>query len=96
MERELVSSAYEAYAARIPLKNFAAPQKYGKLHVIAENSHNHPEMTEQCSRCSLPTGSEASDQKSENVKTCEMPMPTSTPIFIVISCIKTQLQEHGT
>ena len=61
MERELVSSAYEAYAARIPLKNFAAPQKYGKLHVIAENSHNHPEMTKQCLRSSLPTGSEASD-----------------------------------
>ena len=33
-------------------------------------------------------GSEASEQKSENVKTCEMPMPTSTLIFIVIGCIK--------
>ena len=67
-----------------------------KMHFIAENSHNHPEMTKQCLRCSLPTGSEASDHKSKNVKPCKMPMPTSTPIFIVIGCIKTQHQEHST
>ena len=47
-----------------PSKNFTEAPKYVKMHFIAENSHNHPEMTEQCLRCSLPTGSEASDQKS--------------------------------
>ena len=81
---ELVSSAYKADSARVPLKFFTVPQKYGKLHVIAENSQNHTEMTEQCSRCSLPTGSEASDQKSENVKSCAMPMPTYDPIIVII------------
>ena len=96
MVLELVSSAYKADTAMIPSKKFTKPPKYVKMHVIAENSHDHPEMTKQCLRSSLPTGSEASDQKSENVKTCEMPMPTSTPIFIVIGCIKKLHQGHGT
>ena len=48
-------------------------------------------MTKQCSRCSLPTGSEASDQKSENVKSCAMPMLTYDLIFVIIHWIKAQL-----
>ena len=53
-------------------------------------------MTKQCSRCSLPTGSEASDQKSENVKLCAIPMPTCNPIFVIIRWIKAQLFAQGT
>ena len=70
---------------------FTEPPKYVKLHVIAENSENRPEITEPRSRCLLPTGSEASDQKSENVKSCAMPMPTYNPIFVIIRWIKAQL-----
>ena len=36
---------------------FTEPPKYVKLHVIAGICQNSPEMTEQCSRCSMPTGS---------------------------------------
>ena len=64
--------------------------KYVKLHVIAENIHNRPEMTEQCSRCSLPTGS---DQKSEKVKSCTTPMPTSTLIFLIVGCVRNLVLE---
>ena len=53
-------------------------------------------MTKQCSRWSLPTGSEASDQKSENVKSCAIPMPTCNPIFVIIRWIKAQLFAQGT
>ena len=48
MVLELVSSAYKADTAMIPSKNFTEAPKYVKMHFIAENSHNHPEMTEQC------------------------------------------------
>ena len=75
---------------------FTEPPKYVKLHVMAENSENRPEITEPCSRCSLPTGSKASDQESENVKSCGMHMPTYHPIFVIIRWIKTQLFAQGT
>ena len=71
---------------------FTEPPKYVKLHVIAENCQNSPEMTEQCSRCSLPTGPEASDQKSENVKPCAKLMPTYDFIFVIIHSFKTSLR----
>ena len=58
---------------------------------MAENSYHLREMIEQCSRCSLPTGSGTSDQKSENVKSCVTPMPTNDPIFVMIRFIKTPL-----
>ena len=61
---------------------------------MAENSYHLREMVEQCSRCSLPTGSEASDQKSENVKSFVMPMPTNDPIFVMIRFIKTPLHDE--
>ena len=48
-------------------------------------------MIEQSSRCSLLTGAEASDQKSENVKSSATPMTTYHPIFIMIGRIKPQL-----
>ena len=64
--------------------------KYVKLHVIAENIHNRPEMTEQCLRCLLPTGS---DQKSEKVKSCTTPMPTSTLIFLIVGCVRNLVLE---
>ena len=70
---------------------FTEPPKYVKLHVMAENSENRPEITEPCSRCSLPTGLEASDQKSENVKSSATPMTTYHPIFIIIGRVKMQL-----
>ena len=58
---------------------------------MAENSYHLREMIEQCSRCSLPTGSGTSDQKSENVKSSVTPMPTNDPIFVMIRFIKTPL-----
>ena len=63
------------------------PPKYVKLHVIAENIHNRPEMTEQCS---LPTGS---DQKSEKVKSCTTPMPTSKLILLIVGCVRNLVLE---
>ena len=69
---------------KFPSNIFTEPPKYVKLHVMAENSENRPEITEPCSRCSLPTGLEASDQKSENVKSCVMHMPTYHLIFVII------------
>ena len=65
--------------------------KYGKQHLMEENSYHLREMIEQCSRCSLPTGSGTSDQKSENVKSSVTPMPTNNPIFVIICFIKTPL-----
>ena len=53
-------------------------------------------MTKQCSRWSLPMGSEASDQKSEDVKWCAIPMPTCNLIFVIIRWIKAQLFAQGT
>ena len=53
---------------------------------MAENSYHLREMIEQCSRCSLPTGSGTLDQKSENVKSFVTPMPTNDPIFIMKWC----------
>ena len=73
---------------------FKRHPKWGKKHLMAENSYHLWEMVEQCSRCSLPTGSEASDQKSENVKSFVKPMPTNDPIFITIRCIKTPLHDE--
>ena len=58
---------------------------------MAENSYHLREMIEQCSRCLLPTGSGTSDQKSENVKSYVMPMPTNNPIFVMIGFFKTLL-----
>ena len=52
-------------------------------------------MIKQCSRWSLPTGSEASDKKSENIKSCAIPMPTCNPIFVIIRWIKAQLFAQG-
>ena len=72
-------------------KFFKQHPKYGKQHLMAENSYHLREMIEQCSRCSLPTGSGTSDQKSENVKSCVTPMPTNNPIFVIIRFIKTPL-----
>ena len=70
---------------------FKQHPKYGKQHLMEENSYHLREMIEQCSRCSLPTGSGTSDQKSENVKSCVTPMPTNNPIFVIIRFIKTPL-----
>ena len=95
-ERELVLSPYKAHTAKIHSNIFTEPPKYVKLHVITENSENRPEITEPRSRCLLPTGSEASDQESENIKSCGMPMPTYHPILIIIRWIKTQLFAQGT
>ena len=72
-------------------KFFKQHPKYGKQHLMAENSYHLREMIEQCSRCSLPTGSGTSDQKSENVKSFVTPMPTNDPIFVMIRFIKTPL-----
>ena len=72
-------------------KFFKQHPKYGKQHLMAENSYHLREMIEQCSRCSLPTGSGTSDQKSENVKSSVTPMPTNDPIFVMIRFIKTPL-----
>ena len=92
-----MNSCYHATKLTLPKFHsniFTEPPKYVKLHVIAENRQNSPEMTEQCSRCSLPTGLEDWDKKSENVKSCAMPMPTYDPIFLIIRWIKTQLLEQ--
>ena len=72
-------------------KFFKQHPKYGKQHLMAENSYHLREMIEQCSRCSLPTGSGASDQKYENVKSCITPMPTNNLIFVMIGFFKTSL-----
>ena len=76
---ELVVSPCNTENARF-LNIFKWHPKYGKQHLMAENSYHLREMIEQCSRCSLPTGSGTSDQKSENVKSCVTPMPIN---FIV-------------
>ena len=70
---------------------FKRHPKCGKKHLMVENCYYLMEMIEQCSRCSLPTGSGTSDQKSENVKSCVTPMPTNNPIFVIIRFIKTPL-----
>ena len=70
---------------------FKRHPKCGKKHLMVENCYYLMEMIEQCSRCSLPTGSGISDQKSENVKSCVTPMPTNNPIFVIIRFIKTPL-----
>ena len=75
-------------------KIFKQHPKYGKQHLMAENSYHLREMIEQCSRCSLPTASKAADQKSENVKLCEMSISITDPIFISIGCIKLPLFEQ--
>ena len=72
-------------------KFFKQHPKYGKQHLMAENSYHLREMIEQCSRCSLPTVSGTSDQKSENVKSCVTLMPTNDPIFVMIRFTKTPL-----
>ena len=41
--------------------------------------------------CLLPTGVEASDQKSENVKLLTTPMPTYHLIFVIIGRVELQL-----
>ena len=87
---ELVVSPCNTENARF-LNIFKWHPKYGKQHLMAENSYHLREMIEQCSRCSLPTGSGTSDQKSENVKSCVTPMPTNNPIFVIIRFIKTPL-----
>ena len=51
------------------------------------NSNYLSEMTEQCSCSSLPTGYEATDQKSE---LCIMPTPTKDLSLVVIGAIKMQ------
>ena len=61
---------------------------------MEENSYDLRKMIEQCSRFSLPTGSGTSDQKSKNVKSFVMPMPTNDPIFVMIRFIKTPLHDE--
>ena len=68
--------------------------KYGKQHIMAENSYHLRGMIEQCSHCSLPTSSGTSDQKSENIKSCVTPMPTNDPIFVMIRFFKTPLHDE--
>ena len=87
---ELVVSPCNTENARF-LNIFKWHPKYGKQHLMTENSYHLREMIEQCSRCSLPTGSGTSDQKSENVKSFVTPMPTNDPIFVMIRFIKTPL-----
>ena len=58
-----------------------------------ENSHHLKKMTEQSSRCLLPTGSVESDQKSENVKSCGMLRWSNDLIFVIFCRIKTQLHQ---
>ena len=66
-------------------------QNTGKCILKVEIVTYQREMTEQSSRCSLPTGAKASDQKSENVKSLAMSMTTYDPIFVIIGRIKPQL-----
>ena len=95
-EHELVVSPYEADNAEFTTYISTEPPKYVKLHFITESNPNLCEMTEQSSLCSLPTGSETSNQKSENVKSFATPMSTNNPSFVLIGCIKTQLHPQGT
>ena len=83
-------SPYEADNAEFTIYISKEPSNV-KLHVIAENNPNLCEMTEQSSLCSLPTSSETSNQKSENIKSFVMPMPTNDPIFVMIRFTKTPL-----
>ena len=87
-------SPYEADNAELTTYISKEPSKYVKWHVIAESNPNLCERTEQSSLCSLPTGSETSNQKSENVKSFVKPMPTNDPIFIMIRFIKTPLHDE--
>ena len=89
-------SPYEADNAEFTTYISKEPSKYVKWHVIAESNPNLCEMTEQSSLCSLPTGSETSNQKSENVKSFATPISTNDLSFVMIGCIKTQLHPQGT
>ena len=87
-EHELVVSPYEADNAE-----FTAEIQH---FINAESNPNLSEMTEQSSLCLLPTGSETSNQKSENVKSFATPISTNDLSFVMIGCIKTQLHPQGT
>ena len=95
-EHELVLSPYEADNLEFTTYISTEPPKYVNLHINAESNPNLCEMTEQSSLCSLPTGSETSNQKSENVKSFATPISTNNPSFVLIGCIKTQLHPQGT
>ena len=95
-ERELVVSPYEADNAEFTTYISTEPSKYVKLYVIAKSNPNHREMAEQSSLCSLPTGSETSNQKSENIKSFPTPISTNDPSFVMIGFIKAQLHPQGT
>ena len=95
-EHELVVSPYEADNAEFTTYISTEPSKYVKLYVIAKSNPNHREMAEQSSLCSLPTGSETSNQKSENVESFATSITTNDPSFVMIGFIKTQLHPQGT
>ena len=84
-------SPYEADNAEFTTYISTEPPKYVKLHINAESNPNLCEMTEQSSLCSLPTGSETSNQKSENIKSFPTPISTNDPSFVMIGFIKAQL-----
>ena len=65
--------------------------KYGKWHYVVAVVEYYKEMIEESSRCLLQKGSEASNQKSKNVKSSATPMPTHHLIFVIIGPVKLQL-----
>ena len=67
-----------------------------KCMLLLKVTTNLCKINEQSSLCLLPTGSETSNQKSENVKSFATPISTNDPSFIMIGCIKTQLHPQGT
>ena len=75
--REPVPSSCENTAIDFLLHTFFKHiQNTGKCILKVEIVTYQREMTEQSSRCSLPTGAKASDKKSENVKSSATSMTT--------------------
>ena len=93
---EPVVSPYKDMAIEISLHFYMGVSKYGKWHYIFAIVGYNKGVIGQSSHCSLPTVLEASDQKSENVKSSATPMPTYHLIFVIIRWIKTQLFAQGT